>query len=587
MGHAPEGTPRTPAESDFFSVADTEYSASVGSPSYGDLWPSTWADDDALYAACGDGFGFSDGPWSDIVVSRIDGDPTAGLTGERLASGRDVAPVWSDPRRFNSKPTGMLAVDGNADGRDELYLAVQDLRCGPGADVFDTAPAAGIVRSDDYGRTWSAGRGEMFTDLFTTVMFCDFGKSHTGAVALRELVDGEHDPARYVYAFGLDHNWRTSHSSVVPDPTELFLARAPVDSIQDRRRWTFYSGGAVRNPQWSPEIAAKVAVLTDERRRYPAELAQPGVPAPGGTVVGQGGVVYNAPLRRFIYTSWAEYTFEFYEAPAPWGPWRHFLSHDFGPHPWSGPKAPLARHGGYAPTIPSKFISADGRDAYVQSNWFGGAPTYTGNTYHFSLRRLRLDPAPSPTVGSDAADRLQPADGANLATAAGARPVASSCRSGQIQVLHDGDTARAEDSWNGLLDHDHYWGYQWPGAQWIDRLVYTSGPTDCTGGWFARVPQVQVRRGGVWIQVPEVEVTPRYPCDDTATGQRTYTFTFPTRAATGVRIIGPAGGWSEYTAVAELAVYGPPGTGSAPRPSGWAQDPAGADPTREDADEQH
>ena len=51
----------------------------------------------------------------------------------------------------------------------------------------------------------------------------------------------------------------------------------------------------------------------------------------GSTVIGQGGVVYDEPLNRYIYSSWSgNNDFEFYEAPEPWGPWNLFMSKDFG-----------------------------------------------------------------------------------------------------------------------------------------------------------------------------------------------------------------------------------------------------------------
>lgn len=220
-----------------FSTVDIPYHSTVRTDSDGDLWPAAWADDGALYSANGDGRGFSSAPWADIVVNRIDGTPETGLTGQRIVSGDLVAPVWSDPEQYNRKPTGMVAVDGDGDGQDELYLAVQDLRMPPSQHAFNDAPAATIVRSDDYGKTWTWPEQPMFNDhTFTTVMFLDLGQSNAPA--------GEVEPGgeAYVYAYGMDHNWRDSFSDVVPDPVDLFLARVPIGSIQDRSTWEFYAG---------------------------------------------------------------------------------------------------------------------------------------------------------------------------------------------------------------------------------------------------------------------------------------------------------------------------------------------------------
>lgn len=348
-------------------VADTATAIGV---SDGDLWPSCWADDDALYATNGDGAGFGD-TFFDIAVNRITGAPTAdeGLEGEFLAGGDAVGQVWSG-EGFTRKPTGMLCVGGS------LYLAVQDLRTD-----FNEAPAATIARSDDHGRTWRWDTSApMFDDhVFTTIWFADHGRDAAGAP----------DP-EYAYAYGLDGNWRDSFDDSVADPTELFLARVPVTSVQDADTWQFYAGEpGDEEPTWTDDISAKRPVLVDDRLRHPDEsTGETGqtVGASNLTVVSQGGVTHLPRLDRYIYTSWTELTFEFYEAPAPWGPWTLFLSEDFGPYPWTD-----ERYGGYATTIPSKFLSDDNRSAWVQSNICPCAPAGT-TSYWFGLRELSLHP---------------------------------------------------------------------------------------------------------------------------------------------------------------------------------------------------
>lgn len=336
----------------------------------GDLWPNCWSDDDALYAANGDGAGFGN-EFSDIVVNRVDGSPTDpdGLEGEALALGDAVGQVWSG-EGFTRKPTGMLCTGGS------LYLAVQDLRLD-----FNEAPAATIARSDDHGKTWEWDTAApMFDDgVFTTIWFADYGK------------ENERTPeAGYAYAYGLDGNWRDSFDDSVPDPTELFLARVPLDSVQDAATWQFYAGEpGDAEPTWTDDIAAKRPVLVDERVLYPSDAAGEDGQTVGAhnlTVISQGGVTFLPKLEKYVYTSWTELTFEFYESPAPWGPWTLMASEDFGAYPWTD-----ERFGGYGTTIPSKFVSEDDLTMWVQSNVCPCAPAGM-SSYWFGLRSLELKP---------------------------------------------------------------------------------------------------------------------------------------------------------------------------------------------------
>jgi hypothetical protein len=291
-------------------------------------------------------------------------------------------------------------------------------------------------------------------------------------------------------------------------------------------------------------LAHKRPVLTDERRQYLGSDRRPG----GVSVISQGGVVYNAPLKRYIYSSWSEHTWEFYEAPAPWGPWRPFLHTDFGPYPWPDPLADPAKHGGYATSIPSKFISADGRDMWVQSNWFVCASTAGGRSYNFSLRRLHVEP-----LAVDwAQEKARP--GVNLAhPSSGATSIGTVFRGGLVWVLNDGDVTRADDSWNGRGPKRV--GYTWPAPRAMNQMVYTVGPLDWIGGWFDEGPWVEVRLQSGWEYATGVTVDPPYPNDSTALGRRRYTIDFDPVVADGVRIVGRPGGGEHYTSIAELEVY--------------------------------
>lgn len=518
----PEETRPThsPPLSSFVGTAQIEEHETVGTESDGDLWSSCWSADGHLYAANGDGRGFSlDGQFSDIAVSRIDGRPP-NLTGRTIAHGDDLGQVWSGPG-YTRKPTGMACVG------DTLYLAVQDL-----ALDFNDAPAATIAKSTDGGRTWTWDTSRpMFDDhVFTTIWFADFGRG------------GEWGPDRYVYAYGLDGNWRDSFDDTVADPEDVYLARVPKNKVQKRKAWDFFTGLDHKGrPRWSGEIGDRAPVLHDERRLYRQTYDTNLVS--DLSVISQGGVTYVPGLDRYLYTSWTEFTFEFYESPTPWGPWKRFISKDFGAYPWNA-----NQHGGYATTIPSKFISDDGRTMWVQSNVCpcGGGGT---SVYHYSLRKLRITP-------SDPAPASNPPDASvNLAATADTVPVSKSSRSGRLELLNDGNPSNSADDFDGEVKSSSWWGYTWPERKLINRVAFTSGRVFDDGGWFSGRPIVQVRRDGVWSDAVAQTVTPAYPGDSSAGAHTTYTITFRPVEADGIRVIGVPGGSRTFTSVGEVEVY--------------------------------
>lgn len=495
-------------------------SKGMPSQSDGDLWPSCWAGNDKLYAANGDGKGFSlDQEFSDIAVSEITGAP-GNLSGATISRGEQVGSVWSGGG-YNRKPTGMVCVG------DTMYLAVQDL-----ALDFNDVPAATILKSTDHGRTWMWDkRKPMFSDhVFTTIWFADFGKG--GALA----------PDGYVYAYALDGNWRDSFDDTVTDPQSVFMARVPKGKVQDRGAWEFYAGSNDRGkPSWTSKIAERKPVLTDERRLYAQTY---GTNASNLSVISQGGVTYLAKQKRYVYTSWTEYTFEFYESPTPWGPWKHFLSKDFGGYPWS-----TSKYGGYGVTIPSKFVQPDGKTMYVQANVCpcGGGGIGT-SVYNFNLRKLVLTPSVP-----GAADNL-PSD-VNLAAAStGAVAISKSTQSGSLELMNDGALTGSETDFDDEVKGASWWGYTWPGRQKVNRVEFTSGAVSAEGGYFTGRPRVQVKVDGAWVEVAAQTVSPAYPGDASAGAHSTYTITFPTQETDGVRVIGLPGGTRSYTSVSELAV---------------------------------
>lgn len=556
------------SDSRFFATAQVQPSYSVTTQSEGDLWPSCWADDDHVYTANGDGAGFGPQPRYDVTVNRLSGTPETGITGTRVATGtmnaddpgkprainHDLGTIWADPALYNRKPTGMLAVDGNGDGKCELYLAMQDLHKAPCPACFNDAPYATILRSDDYGKTWHNTDSPMFTDhQFTTLFFLDFGKA------------GEHvrvlgpDNAEYVYAYGIDHNWRDPTDPAKPSTTDLHLGRVPKSRIQERDAWQFFAGANAKGePTWTGDMDQREPVLHDARTVYPHLSCggRPGDdPARDVSVISQGGVVYNAPLKRYIYTSWTWYTFEFYEAPTPWGPWKLFLHKDFGADAFYGASedssCPGPRNGGYPTTIPSKFVSADGKTMWVQSstwerwNFACGKPNYC-----FSLRRLGVEPLVE-TRPENAPDAK-----ANLALSGeGCVPIEKSARYGHTAWLSDGNTAHSESSYDCDADkREDFWGYLWTRRYHLDRVVYSAGKTHADGGWFDDL-RVQVRQDFRWVDAQALQVSPRYPHSRRAGPDKRYVLDFKATWGDGVRIIGKPGGKAKFTTIAELGVY--------------------------------
>jgi hypothetical protein len=511
---APASSSASSSASSFVGTTTVE-SKGMPSASDGDLWPSCWAGNGNLYTANGDGKGFSlDGDFADVAVNEVRGD-VGNLTGTTVARGEQVGPVWSGAG-YNRKPTGMVCVG------DTLYLAVQDL-----ALDFNDVPAATIVKSTDHGRTWTWDqRKPMFADhVFTTIWFADFGKG---------------GPDGYVYAYGLDGNWRDSFDDTVADPQSVFLARVPKTKVQDRAAWEFFAGDGGK-PSWSHKLKDRRPVLTDQRRLYPQTY---GTNASNLSVISQGGVTYLPQQKRYVYTSWTEYTFEFYESPTPWGPWKHFLSKDFGGYPWT-----TSKYGGYGVTIPSKFLQPDGRTMYLQANVCpcGGGGIGT-SVYNFNLRKMVLTPS------SNAPATDVPGDTNLAAPSTGAVAISKSSQSGSLALLNDGATTGSENDFDDEVKGTSWWGYTWPAKHKVNRVDFTSGAVSAQGGYFTGRPRVQVKQDGAWVEVGSQSVEPAYPGDATAGANTTYRLTFPAVETDGVRVIGLPGGTRSFTSIAELAV---------------------------------
>ena len=278
-----------------------------------DNWPITWADDDALYTAYGDGWGFEPKVEKKLSLGlcRITGSPKSfngvnirSQTGEQIGDGDR-----------GKKASGMLCVDGI------LYMLVRN------------AANSQLAWSADHGKTWQWSDWR-FAEGFGCPTFLNFGRDYEGA----------RDNYVYVYSFDSD-------SAYVPSD-HMNLARVPKDRITQRNAYEFFTRlDDQGQPVWSGDISLRGPVFTHKGACY------------------RSSVSYNAPLKRYLW--WQvlptnpdftpqrpdtrfEGGFAIYDAPQPWGPW----TTAFYTEKWdTGP--------GESATIPTKWISEYGKSVYL------------------------------------------------------------------------------------------------------------------------------------------------------------------------------------------------------------------------------
>jgi hypothetical protein len=326
-------------------------SARLGAPtklegSGGDTWVAAWADDDNLYVTSDDTGGINNAcgkDGSNLAVSRLTGAMPSELRGETVNCMKDYG-VGSETKKEDGgmwKACGITCISG------VLYMGIsRQLTCPtepnftwqgryspfPIQETWD----ASIISSSDHGKTWSSipklGRSLFPGRTFSTPFFVQYGKDG----------DGQGASDSFIYAVSNDGAWNNGNW--------MTLGRVPRDRIArlDAQDWEFVRGfDDKQQPIWKPDHSGALYVFR----------------APGRTSM--AGIHYIAPLRRYILPQW-HYTnlndsnrmwdatrWEFYEAPTPWGPWTLFYSQNFEPEGW------------YNPTIPSKFISSDGKKIWL------------------------------------------------------------------------------------------------------------------------------------------------------------------------------------------------------------------------------
>ena len=274
-----------------------------------DNWPITWADDDHLYTAYGDGWGFV--PKVDTKLSlgfaKVAGGPED-FTGVNIRSqtGQRQGDGHSGP-----KASGMLCVDG------VLYMLVRN------------TGNSQLAWSEDHARTWRWSDWR-FETSFGVPTFLNFGKDYAGA---RD---------EYVYVYSNDHD------SAYEAGDRMVMARVPKDRICEQNAYEFFRGlDEHGQPLWTGDVRDRGAVFVHPGRCY------------------RSGISYHAGLKRYLWCQiLPESTdsrgpryqggFGIYEAPEPWGPWRTAFfteTWDMGP--------------GETSSLPPKWMSEDGRTCHL------------------------------------------------------------------------------------------------------------------------------------------------------------------------------------------------------------------------------
>ncbi len=275
-----------------------------------DTWPVTWADDDNLYGAYGDGNGFEPQLSTKLSLgfAKIGGSASS-FTGTNI---RSPSGEQTGDGASGKKASGMLMVGGT------LYMWVRN--------ADNNGRQSQLAWSADRGATWTWSPWKFAEFGYPT--FVNYGKNYAGAR------DG------YVYTVSHDN------PSAYTQADRFILMRVPKDRIRERAAYEFFRGkDASGNPLWSADITQRAAVFTHAGKCR------------------RSGISYNAALGRYLWWQMIHVNgqdtrftggFGVYDAPEPWGPWTtvyYTTAWDVGP--------------GETGSFPTKWMSADGKTVHL------------------------------------------------------------------------------------------------------------------------------------------------------------------------------------------------------------------------------
>lgn len=276
----------------------------------GDNWPITWAADDDLYAAYGDGWGFE--PQLDTKLSLGFAKVTGSAENWSGSNIRSPSGEQTGSGASGKKASSLLSVEGT------LYMWVRNAN--------QDGTGCQLAWSQDGSSSWTYS--DWTFDDFGYCVFLNYGRDYENAR------DG------FVYMYS------PNGSSAYQPADDMILTRVPKSAIVDRSQYEFFSGlDQASEPTWSSDLSSRASVFA-----HPNNCLR-------------SGISYNEGVDRYFW--WQQIAengvdtrfsggFAIYDAPEPWGPWTtsYFTeSWDVGP--------------GDAASFPTKWISPDGLTMYL------------------------------------------------------------------------------------------------------------------------------------------------------------------------------------------------------------------------------
>jgi len=262
-----------PIPSSFKSTPIT--GAEIGSPiryyeTYGDIWANTWADNGVVYVMSDDSKGWNESNSSNVCIMTFTGTKPTGLSGGLVnalnteSSNFGVLAEIDPADNSTWKGNGLTCVDGI------LYLTVSRHTYGWNfADKRQRAFNASIIKSSDYGKTWTPSSKHCFQEpmfpgpTFAVPMFVEYIKNY-------KIPDGKggwkmppHGADSNVYAVSNEGFWCNG--------SRLILGRVKRSKIGRLKAsdWEFYRGdGAdgMLSENWSNDVKKATPILKRRHR---------------------------------------------------------------------------------------------------------------------------------------------------------------------------------------------------------------------------------------------------------------------------------------------------------------------------------